>query len=1193
MLFKRLRRVRRRRELPGFLPRLPVAAADGDAQAVSSVERLLLGWAQGIAIGAPLFVVIATMIRGWQHDDALRAIAVIGLLAFVWSYLLARLARQVGLAERVAGPVFWLNSIVLTLLMTAGIAVSGASLSPLFWLYGLVIVADTLQDRRRGLMIARMSCGLFCGLIAAQALQWLPDEQTGIIWEHHPLADTWLIHALGIAIGYLIVALAISGFTRWVGRYERELCVRREDVAARERSAEIERTKLHTEHQAFGQRVFQFDQVRHQCDSDHQRWERERQQWDVERAQAAQQLTDTDASLKERMRELEARAAHLLTIQHQFDTERTAWEQERTRTIKTLDDREADLREQAREFDETKQTFETHRAQTTQSLIQLEETLLASLKRVGEEMGQVETKRKEFEAARRQLTASQEEWAREQVQAAQRIGEQEIGLAAQSHQLAALKEQIAKAQENATREIAARHAELRDRLARCQEAEQHVASAQAAWETQHAQITVKLTAAETDLARREAEVARRQDAMGADAATVEVARAHYEQAQAALDAQRRQLEEDAQRIAQARQVTEQEQQRIVHELTGQERSIHGQVAQLGAQRQELETLRAQLTEQAKQLDLQRQALSEEHTKWEQERDRTARAVSAAPRGLLGHAYRALQGQARRLREQGHDLAQRQRGLATRERTLEQQGLDVTRREHDFEQAHKQFETERTRILEQLRPRELQLAEQLQRVGNDARRLNTERVAIEQARRDLESVRAAKGSAEQQQFAAQEAQLRKVREAMEVAQRAVDASQDMYDGQRRSWETSQRAAEDALAARERELTEQRQRVEASAREFAQKCQEWERTHGATDKRLTKQAQAVSGRLREIETSEQQLEVRQQQLDAQRREIEHQQQQLTQASTHWEQEHAVRLEQLEQLRKQLEEERREAGRQRDQVETSRQQVAQEQQQLEDTRRQLNEARRLLTDASITQVPDRFSSETLTLLANEFNAPLASLNALLSTLMAKDHGDLTPAVVDALRDVTATNARLCRVVADVLDAARIEHGQFPLSVQQVVLHEVLTRAQEDVQGDAARKGLTLSRQGSDTVAVAADKEQLYRILVALLRNGVQYTEHGGVTITSSADAERVTITIADTGVGMQTAQLGRLFAKPKLGMLIHGRGLSLYLARSLARLMSGDISLISSELEGGSTFAVTLPRTARAAVPAGAPAPAGVGT
>ena len=185
--------------------------------------------------------------------------------------------------------------------------------------------------------------------------------------------------------------------------------------------------------------------------------------------------------------------------------------------------------------------------------------------------------------------------------------------------------------------------------------------------------------------------------------------------------------------------------------------------------------------------------------------------------------------------------------------------------------------------------------------------------------------------------------------------------------------------------------------------------------------------------------------QQQLDAQRQAIAQSQQDHTKTSTHREQEISLRLEQLETLQRQLEGERSVIERQREQMETGRRQLVQEQQQLDSARAALQESRRMLAEASMGQAPDRFSEDTLTLLANEFNAPLASLNALITTLLDGDHGLLAPGVLRALKDVIKTHERLRRVVTDVLDGARLEQGEFPLAVQRVMLHEALTPSEQ----------------------------------------------------------------------------------------------------------------------------------------------------
>jgi signal transduction histidine kinase len=220
-----------------------------------------------------------------------------------------------------------------------------------------------------------------------------------------------------------------------------------------------------------------------------------------------------------------------------------------------------------------------------------------------------------------------------------------------------------------------------------------------------------------------------------------------------------------------------------------------------------------------------------------------------------------------------------------------------------------------------------------------------------------------------------------------------------------------------------------------------------------------------------------------------------------------------------------------------------------------------------------------ETLTLLANELNAPLASRQALVTTLLEGDHGELPRKALESLQDVVETNTHLRRVISDALDIARLEHGQLPASIQKIRLHEVLMRAVREVEHELKGKGLTLTQEGSASSVISADPEHAHRILTAILRNAVDYTERGGVTVTCSVQQDQVVVTVADTGVGIQVANLGQLFAKPKLGSLLRGKGLSLYLARCLAKSMGSDVTLISSELENGSTFAVTFPRAVKA--------------
>jgi signal transduction histidine kinase len=221
-------------------------------------------------------------------------------------------------------------------------------------------------------------------------------------------------------------------------------------------------------------------------------------------------------------------------------------------------------------------------------------------------------------------------------------------------------------------------------------------------------------------------------------------------------------------------------------------------------------------------------------------------------------------------------------------------------------------------------------------------------------------------------------------------------------------------------------------------------------------------------------------------------------------------------------------------------------------------------------------------LTLLANEFTAPLNSLHALLTTLLDGDHGEVAPPVREVVQDVAKTHDRLRRVATDVLDAARIEAGQVTASIQHVPIKSIVTQAVEALQGEAKKKGLSVVCEFKEEEPVAVDPQHAERVLTAVIHNAIHYTEKGTVKITCMPQREQIAITVADTGVGMQTGQLVECFTKPRIGTLLHGRGMSLYLARQLAKLMGGDVTLVSSELGTGSTFAVLFPKALASKAP-----------
>ena len=121
----------RRVAFEGLLPKFVVERRRDIPEDLTDPTAPLHRWSRGIAIATPVFVMAAMTIRGWQDGAELQRIAGIRLFVFSWAYLLVRASRHPDIVRRL-GQVLWVNSVVLSFLVTAILSVTGASLSPLF-----------------------------------------------------------------------------------------------------------------------------------------------------------------------------------------------------------------------------------------------------------------------------------------------------------------------------------------------------------------------------------------------------------------------------------------------------------------------------------------------------------------------------------------------------------------------------------------------------------------------------------------------------------------------------------------------------------------------------------------------------------------------------------------------------------------------------------------------------------------------------------------------------------------------------------------------------------------------------------------------------------------------------------------------------------------------------------------------------
>jgi signal transduction histidine kinase len=173
-----------------------------------------------------------------------------------------------------------------------------------------------------------------------------------------------------------------------------------------------------------------------------------------------------------------------------------------------------------------------------------------------------------------------------------------------------------------------------------------------------------------------------------------------------------------------------------------------------------------------------------------------------------------------------------------------------------------------------------------------------------------------------------------------------------------------------------------------------------------------------------------------------------------------------------------------------------------------------------------------------------------------------------------------RLEQMVGDVLSVAEVESGSLRLKRDDVRLDELLHDIQAAYGAQAEEKQIKLTFDLAPKLPVLhGDRGKIAQAMHNLVGNALKYTpKKGKVHVAASVADGQFVMEVKDTGIGIAEKDCQRVFerfyrAKSKAVSQIQGSGLGLTIAREIARLHGGDISLVS-KLKEGSTFTLRLP-------------------
>ena len=230
-------------------------------------------------------------------------------------------------------------------------------------------------------------------------------------------------------------------------------------------------------------------------------------------------------------------------------------------------------------------------------------------------------------------------------------------------------------------------------------------------------------------------------------------------------------------------------------------------------------------------------------------------------------------------------------------------------------------------------------------------------------------------------------------------------------------------------------------------------------------------------------------------------------------------------------------------------------------------------------LDQLKDEFLANT----SHELRTPLNGIIGIAESLIDGATGDLSPQTNGNLAMIAASGRRLSSLVGDILDFSKLRHQNIELELRPLDIRAIVDAVCILSQHLITHKNLhIINRISVDFPLAEADENRLQQIFYNLIGNAIKFTPEGIVEISAiilpKGNKSQIAITISDTGIGIPTNKLDRIFESFEQGegstaREYGGTGLGLTITKQLIELHRGEIT-VESEMGIGSRFTFTLP-------------------
>ena len=239
----------------------------------------------------------------------------------------------------------------------------------------------------------------------------------------------------------------------------------------------------------------------------------------------------------------------------------------------------------------------------------------------------------------------------------------------------------------------------------------------------------------------------------------------------------------------------------------------------------------------------------------------------------------------------------------------------------------------------------------------------------------------------------------------------------------------------------------------------------------------------------------------------------------------------------------------------------------------------------DVTAQRQAEQAKSDFTAQIVHDLRGPLSGIQGTLEFVLTQEGTKLDSMYTDLLNEAQRESERMMNLINEILDFSKIQSGSFTVEKEEVRVPALLKRAIRSLQSVASRDEIVLvSAHGRDVPQVIGSAEKLTQAIINLISNSLKFTPKKGLIsvgaqiIRNGDSTDAIVITVTDSGMGIKTNDINKLFDKYKqTGNKSFrgggGTGLGLYIVKQIVEAHGGEVTVAS--IEGvGTSMVLKLP-------------------